>query len=109
MILFFYTSFITATDNQFTFEAGLRDPVGRNQEINILNRDYPNIKAAQIANGSVYNDDHINITVSNDIKADLNSPIVPTQEERVFTKNNVPIVMPYLVRPEQMLLLMKHD
>lgn len=39
----------------------------------------------------------------------LNSPIVPTVEERLFMSNNEPVVIPYLVRPEQMLLLMMHD
>lgn len=39
----------------------------------------------------------------------LNSPIIPTVEEKLFMSNNMPVTIPYLVRPEQMLLLMMHE
>lgn len=48
-------------------------------------------------------------STSLDIKKKFNAPIVPTVEERLFMSSNHPITIPYLVRPEQMLLLMMHD
>lgn len=107
--MFLFICCVLLFDPEFTKEAGMKDPIGKQSQLKIYGSEYAKIKAEQIANGSNYNDNHINITVSNDIKADLNSPIIPTQEERMIMKNNVPVIMPYLVRPEQMLLLMKHD
>ncbi|EJW04915.1 hypothetical protein EDEG_00935 [Edhazardia aedis USNM 41457] len=65
---------------------------------------------------SIFRDDFGTVTVGpNPGKASeatikrMNSEIVPTKEELKAMSINEPVVIPYLVRPAQILLLMKHD
>ncbi|KAM0686431.1 hypothetical protein COBT_002344, partial [Conglomerata obtusa] len=89
-------SLILAYDPLFSASAALKDPIGKKEQDAALAAEDASMKKHQAASGSHYNDKRTLSIVSSNFVADMNTPIIPTEEERLVMKNNVAVVMPYL-------------
>lgn len=94
--------------SDFAKELANRDPIGKLTADKIEAEIAPIVSAENVLKGNNYSAVQNQIKISKSQKVLMNEPIIPTVEERMFMMNNYPVVMPYLVRPEQMLLLMMH-
>lgn len=88
-----------------------KDIVGKIKQDMIESEIEPLIAAKNMIKGNKYTEPPIKDfgLASENIRRKFNTPIVPTVEERLFMSSNHPVTIPYLVRPEQLLLLMMHD
>lgn len=109
MILFILTIF--SYNDPIGLSLSKRDPNGKAVQDFIERKIAPKLAALNMDIGNKYRERPIKDfgSADDETKRKFNSPIVPTIEERLFMSTNHPITIPYLVRPEQMLLLLMHE